>query len=177
MINTRKPTALLEWLDIKKWIQENLDNLLSDIKIDGYIDGIDMEEPEISELEINEIYINEDESRFLDDNKETAFISVTGDVQVSIDAFMFKSDYFSLDLKENSIIELMDDDWNKHYVWIRIHPEAELDISLTVNILNKKIDSYEAVLRYNIYGFCKHCSAPLYSDAEEFCPKCEKSLF
>jgi len=173
----RDENLLLEWLDIKKWILENLESIVSNIEIVDYIEGIDIEEPEIVDLEIRKPFINEDESYFLDDNREIAFISLTSDVLATIDAFMFKSDYFCLDLRENSIIELMDDDWNKHYVWIRIYPEAELDISLTLSIVNKKVDSYEGILRYTIYNFCKYCSAPLYSDAEEFCPKCGKSLF
>ena len=47
-----------------------------------------------------------------------------------------------------------------------------------LNIQTNEVISFEGILTcYNIYDFCKHCSAPLYSDAVEVCPNCGKNLF
>ena len=46
-----------------------------------------------------------------------------------------------------------------------------------MNIEKLKVTSYELEPVNEIFGWCKHCSNPILSDAPESCSYCDKSLF
>jgi len=162
---------------IKNWILDNISFLSDKLTIQCNPFSFDIEDPELVEISYVEDVVVEN-VYYLDENQEKIFIHAIAEVQVIIDAFLFKSNYYCLDLNDRALISVMDEDWSDHYVWIQIYPRASLDISFILNIQTNEVISFEGILTcYNIYDFCKHCSAPLYSDAVEVCPNCGKNLF
>ena len=171
-----KAKRFISGFDLKNWILDNISFLYDKITVQCDPFNFDIEEPELVEISyVGEAYI--DNAYYLDENCKQIFIHATAEVQTTLDAFLSKHNYYGLD-NERALISVMDEDWSDHYVWIQIHPEASLDISFILNIKTNEVISFEGILTcYEIYDFCKHCSAPLYSDAVEVCPNCGKNLF
>ena len=88
----------------------------------------DYENPSINS--INEDYEIENISvKKLSDTK--VLIDVDFDLEVDIDFFLFKSEYWCMDEKNQPSI--LDEDWNEQYVWALTTNEINLSMSILIN--------------------------------------------
>lgn len=163
---------------IEKFIQEKIHKFIDEIEIKcNYFLDLYIEDPELIDISLEEHTFIE-EIRYLSDGYDQVYARIITGGQAVIDAFLFKSDYYALDPNVKKFISIMDEDWNDHYMWIEIYPQVTLNLSIILNIRTKEVISFEGELECDeIYGFCKYCSEPLYSDAAEVCPNCGKNLF
>jgi len=174
-----KAKEFIEEFNIEDWLLSNIHKLTNEITIDcdQLVYKFNLETPELDSIaEIKKVSI--EDAYHLDNDFKQIFISGIAETEAVIDAFIFKSDYYLLDIKDNSILCIMDNNWNEHYVWIQLFPKATLEFSLIMDIKTKKMMFFEGTLVCDeTYDYCKHCSAPIYSDSAELCPECGKNLF
>ncbi|MHB8279718.1 MAG: PIN domain-containing protein [Candidatus Humimicrobiaceae bacterium] len=160
---------IYEWFDknreaIGNSIQQSMDLIryilkgLEDISV-SYVE--DPEEIKINnayELSINQIYID-------------IFIKV----EVVLDAFIFKADFYC-GVGEEYNLDVMDYDWNDHYIYAQTTTKLPINLAINFNIKNRIVDDFEVTIE-EIFGFCPYCSAPIMSDAAENCGECGKAFF
>jgi len=112
-----------------------------------------------------------DEALELDPNH--ILLKATASSAVTIDAYVDKASMYWLE--EEYSLEIMDSDWNKHMAWGQITLELPLEFSIILNLKTENAESFEVSVP-NIYGWCESCRAPIFNDAAETCPSCNKSL-
>jgi PIN domain len=74
-------------------------------------------------------------------DKHRVFIEAVLPCMVTIDGFIFKSDYYSL--SDEAELSVLDDDWNDHYIWAEVHVSARTKLAITYNVSNDEIDDWE----------------------------------
>lgn len=100
-------------------------------------------EPEMEDAEL--CYIEDPESvtveRVYGIDDERIYIDAVALSYVTIEMFVFKSDYFWL--SEKYPLDILDNDWNKHYMWAQMCLKLPINFSLIFNILSKQIEEFE----------------------------------
>ena len=159
---------------VRDWYVQNRSTIQEQINIQElnlHSIASEMEDPTVVCLEDPEI-IDIDQVSIIDDNIVliTAEISTT----MSVQFFMPKSDYYSYDTLP---FEVEDSDWNDYCILGSLCIDIPLHISLTYDRKSKEISEYEVNPNCQLWGYCRHCGSPIYSDAAEECGRCGQSLF
>lgn len=176
-------TEILEQLEqgryrsfsIGKWFTDNRDTLIktSNKWIESLLSSTpELESPEVCYIEDPQ-QITVENAYFLDDDRVYLDATVLSDVNV--DVFVFKSDYYSI--SEECDLSIMDDDWNKHYMWAQMTLRLPINFSLILNIVDDEVEEFEINPVQEIFGWCNNCRAPILSDAAEACTECGKQFF
>lgn len=160
---------------IDDWFGENRSIFIksSDKWIEDLLSSTtELENPEVTYIE-NPEKISVEDARNLDDDR--VYLDATALADVVVDVFIFKSDYYQI--SEEYTLDIMDEDWNKHYMWAQMILRLPISFSLVFNILEEKVEEFEINPMQEIFGWCKNCGAPILSDAAEECPECGKRFF
>lgn len=160
---------------LNDWFIENRNSFIS--SSDKWIENLlsstsEFENPEVSYIEDPEKITVENAYNFDDDR---VYLDVTALTDVVVDIFIFKSDYYWISEEYNLLI--MEEDWNKHYMWAQLILRLPISFSIIFNILEEKIEEFEINPIEECYGWCHSCGAPILSDAAESCTECGKSFF
>ena len=109
-------------------------------------------------------------------DEEIYHIEVCAELNMSVDVFVFKADYYS-HLCEEVPLDVRDDDWNKWYIWAKIE-ELELPVTLLLvfNASQKIVEHFDVSEVGEIWGWCRFCQAQVKSEAAEECWNCGKSF-
>ena len=141
--NQKYLDEVIEKADLRKYLEENknaeefIEKFKDDFedKLEGYdLDnnnflGQDFENPTISYAS----YIDFDpinDMEFYDD--ENFIITITMRLNSDIDFYIFKSDYYVM-AEENHSFEILDMNWNKHYVAAYENMDLEVEFSIIVD--------------------------------------------
>ena len=164
-----KSWSLSDWLsehaaEIRRAVTKDLTDTFLSLPAELTDAFEDVQNIDITETEIDEAY-ELDTSHIL--------LKVTASSDVTIDAYIDKASTYWLE--EEYPVEIMDADWNRHVAWGQITLELPLELSVVLNLKTEKAESFEVSVP-NIYGWCGACKAPIFNDAAENCPSCNKSL-
>jgi hypothetical protein len=157
---------------INDWFLENRDKFINSANdwIEGLLPSL-LENPEVSYIEDPDELTVEDVINIEDDK---VYIDAVALSDVIVDVFIYKPDYFTL--SEEHSLEIMDRDWNEHYMWAQRTVTLPISFSIIFNVLSEQVEDFEINPVEEIFGWCPACGAPILSDAAEICPKCGKSL-
>jgi hypothetical protein len=161
---------------IREWFSNNREELINALnnKIDTILGNYpELEEPKITYIEDpDDIIIDRVDTYSLD--KNITYIDTIIQADVLVDVFIWKSDYYGVE--EKLEINIIESDWNKHYMFAQVVLNLPIEISFIFNVNNEDMEEFEVNLG-EIFGFCHLCNAPILSDAAETCYKCGKRLF
>jgi len=135
---------------------------------------VELESPEVVNIEApeREDICVEDVLR-IDD--ERVVLYAVADADLTVDAFVFKADYYGLE--DRCPLQIMDRDWNDHYMWVQIEVKLPLHFSLTLNVITNEVEQHEVHSAGGIFGWCPHCCQPILNDAAETCRHCGAAFF
>lgn len=128
-----------EWDQIEERLKDEGTKTIGDLR-DYVPDLPEMEEPiELSYIEPPSI-VEVLEVYKLDDNR--VFIEVSIRCPATVEFFMFKGDYYMME--DDAPIEILDDDWNDHYMWAATEPfDLDITLNITLNVEKRQVDSWE----------------------------------
>lgn len=82
----------------------------------------------VESLEVTEFFLNKAD---IDPFTSSAQVPVRAEASaVTVDVFIFKSDYYALGEEESARYSVWDGDWNEHYIWA----QAEIDVEVESNV-------------------------------------------
>ena len=145
-------------------IQQSMDSMINELRgledlcVNYVEDPNEIKINNVYELSINKIYID-------------AFTKV----EVVLDVFVFKADFYGW-VSEKYNLDVVDYDWNDHYIYAQIITKLPINIAINFNIKNRTVDNFEVTVE-EIFGFCPNCSEPIMSDAAEACGECGEAFF
>lgn len=106
---------------------------------------------------------------------ERLFLAYDVLAEVTFEFFVFKTDYYAMD--QEADCDILDADWNEHYVWASSRLILPMRISLVLELgAPDEIDSVDVEVK-EFFGRCRKCGWPIQNDAAEVCEKCGSSLF
>ena len=73
-------------------------------------------------------------------------------------------------------IEIMDSDWNEHYIWGQLTLKLPITITIIINLIDEAVEYSGAHIEKDIFGWCGSCGTPNLSDTTLECSKCGDSL-
>ncbi|MFH0768043.1 MAG: hypothetical protein V1932_00555, partial [Chloroflexota bacterium] len=122
-----------------------------------------IEDPEITVEEVEAI------------DENAIYIAAKAIADVVFDVFIFKQDYYIIE--HEYPLEVQDSDWNEDYVWAYFTVNIPVNFSITFDVENKNVDTFEVDGFDEVFDYCRFCGAAILSDAAESCYKCGKDFF
>ena len=155
---------------IKSWLDENTTDIITELEkdIDIPLNMFDLEADSISIDWIEySSKISVDQVFEIDTNK--VFIDVSLKAAFSLDINTYSYVYWGelADLPLDVSIQQCDD----RYAHLSMYIELPINLSLIFNISTKTVDEFEGHLP-EIYGWCRFCREPYFSNGAETCSKC-----
>ncbi len=159
---------------IKKWFIKNRENIIDSANkyVEKLISDSELENPEITYIEDPE-EISVSNLRLTDDN--LIYVDATVTSGIVIDVFIFKSSWGFIG--DRYPIDIQDSDWNEAYMWGQLFVKLPIRLSIIFDLVKRKVREFEVNPFGEMFGFCKHCGAPILHDSAETCHQCGKSLF
>jgi hypothetical protein len=166
-------TGKYKSFSIQEWFTDNRDDIISSANryVENLLSDSELEDPTIRYIE-DPKEISVDDVRLTDEN--TVYIDVAVISDAVIEVFVFKSSYGFV--RERCPIEVLEYDWNEHYIWGQLVLELPISLSISFDLKKEKVQEFEVNPFSEIFGFCRRCGAAILSDAAETCGKCGKSL-
>ncbi len=115
---------------------------------------------DITDLSVEDVYQMTEEAVVID----VSFLAM-----VSLYFYVYGFNYE--EITENSGLDVSVDEFNGHGAWLEGYIKLGIQMSLTFNIQDKKVEEFEASFR-EIYGWCQFCGEPYLSDGAETCSNC-----
>jgi hypothetical protein len=84
----------------------------------------------IDDIEAVENWEVKDVRRLADD---LVLVECWAEVAAGVSGYMSKFEYWSLEEEGATNLELLDSDWNDHYVWIGMHLHLTVEVSLVLD--------------------------------------------
>jgi len=166
---TYKGFDIYEWFrknreSIGSSIQQFMESMTSDLRGLEDLSVSYAEDP--TEIKINEVY---------ELGISQIYIDAFAKIEIVFDVFVFKADYYGW-ASEKYDLDVIDYDWNDHYIYAQITTKLPINFAINFNIDNGTVDNFEVKIE-EIFGFCPNCSEPIINDAAEACGECGKSFF
>ena len=133
----------------------------------------ELESPEVTHVEPPEpTGVSVDKAYRTDDEHVVIYATVEADV--TVDGYIFKAEYYGLD--DSCPLEIMDDDWNKHYMWAQLNVTLPLHIALVLDVIANEVVDWRVDSIAEAFGWCRQCGSLIFSDSAESCASCGKRL-